>query len=536
MLSPQLFGTFKALPTWSKLAFFITFFSSFNVFSIPNSDVDRHSLNVQSNNPSGKVTLLVSLNTPPLTESFKELRTLSKNSLLNKNLSQTKKLMALKKSFDKEKEVLIFQQDKLLSQFSTMNIPFKLVRRFNLLTNTIAVKVSADKIEDIRQFKEVKSVQLQQTIKIHLASSVPLVRAPESWATKDSNGVFLKGQGIRVAVIDTGVDYMHPDLGGGFGPGFKVVGGWDFANNDADPMDDIFHGTHVAGIVAANGQVVGVAPEASILAYKVFASNGDAFDADIIAALELAADPDGDPLTDDGADVINMSLGGPGDENSVLSLASDAAMQAGIVVVVSAGNDSNLFSLGAPASAASIITVGATDNNKTIASFSSGGPVVGLNIIKPEINAPGVDINSTLLNGGYGPLSGTSMSSPHVAGAAALLIQRYPQLSSKQIKELLISSQQNLPGNIYRDGAGFLDIYAAIIKQVIISPPLINLGEVDRLTQNWQTNSSFTLQNLSSETKSFQLSTDALSVLGVQLSFISSNNITINPGDSATIN
>jgi subtilisin family serine protease len=143
-----------------------------------------------------------------------------------------------------------------------------------------------------------------------LNESVPLISADQVWAMHDANGRPVTGQGIRVAVIDTGIDYTHPDLGGCFGSGCKVADGYDFVNEDADPQDDNGHGTHVAGIVAANGSVKGVAPGASLFAYKVMDASGNGYTSDIIAAIERATDPDGNPATADAVDVINLSLGG----------------------------------------------------------------------------------------------------------------------------------------------------------------------------------------------------------------------------------
>src|SRR5690606_13064535 len=154
-----------------------------------------------------------------------------------------------------------------------------------------------------------------------------------------------------VAVLDTGIDYRHPDLGGCFGVDCKVVGGANFVEGEdsTDPMDYEGHGTHVAGIVAANGNLKGVAPDAKLYAFKVLDNNGNGTDSAIIAGLERAADPDGDPLTDDQVDVINMSLGGWGGADSPLSEAANAAMDAGIVVVVAAGNEGGGYStIGSP--------------------------------------------------------------------------------------------------------------------------------------------------------------------------------------------
>ncbi len=123
----------------------------------------------------------------------------------------------------------------------------------------------------------------------------------------------LTGTGVTIAIIDSGVDYRHPDLGGGFGPSYRVIGGYDFVNDDADPMDDDGHGTHVAGIAAGNGPfLMGVAPNANLLAYKVLDAEGFGQQSGILAGIERALDPDQDPKTDDAADVINLSLGGLG--------------------------------------------------------------------------------------------------------------------------------------------------------------------------------------------------------------------------------
>src|SRR5690606_39309916 len=114
-----------------------------------------------------------------------------------------------------------------------------------------------------------------RTVTVALHDSVPLVGAPGVW-DPPHGGAGSTGAGVTVAVLDTGIDYTHPDLGGGFGPGHKVVGGYDVVNDDPDPMDDHGHGTHVAGIVAAGGQLRGVAPAATLPAYKVLASSGHA--------------------------------------------------------------------------------------------------------------------------------------------------------------------------------------------------------------------------------------------------------------------
>lgn len=217
-----------------------------------------------------------------------------------------------------------------------------------------------------------------------------------------------KGAGVKVAIIDSGIDYSHPDLDANYG------GGYDFVNKDTDPMDDNGHGTHVAGTVAAEDNdigVVGVAPAASLYALKVLDSGGSGYFSDIIKALEWCMD--------NGIQVTNNSYGSPINPGKTVKDAFDNSASAGVLHVAAAGNYGNSRgtgnNVGYPARFESVIAVAATDKSNKRASFSSTGNAV-------ELAAPGVDINSTLLGGGYGEGSGTSMASPHVAGTAALVI------------------------------------------------------------------------------------------------------------------
>jgi subtilisin len=225
-----------------------------------------------------------------------------------------------------------------------------------------------------------------------------------------------KGAGVKVAILDTGIDYNHPDLAQSFDPSLR---GKDFVNGDDDPMDDHLHGTHVAGSIAARDDdvgVVGVAPEVTLYALKVLDKYGTGSFSSIIAALEWAKDH--------GIHVANHSYGSISDPDAgsgatLIKDAFAAAETAGIVSVAAAGNNGDCAgtgdNVGYPARYASVIAVAATFQTDESLCFSSTGPDV-------EIAAPGYEINSTLPGGGYGVLSGTSMASPHVAGTAALLI------------------------------------------------------------------------------------------------------------------
>ena len=421
----------------------------------------------------------------------------------------------------------------------------------------------------------------------------------------------IDGTGIKVAVIDTGVDFNHPDLFG-WGPDGKVIGGYNFIREDELPLDTNGHGTQVTGIIAADGQAIGVAPKAKILAYKV-SEDGEGVSSElIIRAIEKAIE--------DGADIINISLG-VNKTNAKIDRAVNIALEAGIFVVTAAGNDGpGLETIGSPGRNFGSVTVGATYNNLTsslvatlevdekpytvipmvgstkleepiigkiifggygkienlkeidvkdailivergsdvegellyfsikesnaanagakamivyndrpgiflgelihefmepgykpqipvvsvdreegieikesikngneasmhlfnnpdfVASFSSRGPVSPF-YIKPDIVAPGAYINSTQYNGGYDFTSGTSYAAPHVSGAAALLLQKNPELHHHEIKSLLLTTVEPVSDaygkefSVNAAGAGRLDIGNAYGAKLIIIPP-----------------------------------------------------------------
>jgi subtilisin family serine protease len=167
--------------------------------------------------------------------------------------------------------------------------PVVIKREYHHAFNGFALRATPEVVEELRRHPDVVGVYPDVKRKADLAETVPLVGAPDAWA------LGLTGAGAVVAIVDTGVDYSHPDLGGCLGPGCRVLGGYDFVNQDADPKDDHGHGTHVAGIVAANGALKGVAPDARLMAFKVLDDRGEGVDSDIIAAVERACDPTATP-------------------------------------------------------------------------------------------------------------------------------------------------------------------------------------------------------------------------------------------------
>jgi len=211
-----------------------------------------------------------------------------------------------------------------------------------------------------------------------------------------------KGQGIRIAILDTGVNYNHPDLMGAY------AGGYDFINNDNDPMDDNGHGTHVAGIIAASNDgvgIVGMAPDVKIYAIKVSDKQGRGTFSGLVEGINWAIE--------NNIDIVTMSITGNGGTEALQKAVKSAYQDHGILLFVAVGNEGSL--VGYPAAYDEVIGVGYVNQNDIKSSFSNIGPQV-------EIVAPGSGINSTWIDGKYRMLSGTSMATPFVTGAAALLL------------------------------------------------------------------------------------------------------------------
>lgn len=270
--------------------------------------------------------------------------------------------------------------------------------------------------------------------------NVNAVNAPEAWAAGYT------GEGILVAVVDTGVDLDHPDLvnsiyvnpgeiaGDGIdndGNGYiDDVNGYDFASRDADPNDVGGHGTHVAGTIAAGNNgfgSTGIAHGASILPVRVLGSNGSGSTSAVAAGIRYAADM--------GADIINLSLGG--DYSRAIAAAITYARELGSFIVAAAGNEAASVP-GYPArfsaNNSNVISVGAHNQSDRIAGFSNDVGRSG----SVQIDAPGVGVYSTYVGGRYASLSGTSMASPHVAGVAALALSANPNLAPEELRSLLV--------------------------------------------------------------------------------------------------
>ncbi|MGW3509195.1 S8 family serine peptidase [Streptomyces sp. NPDC000994] len=308
-------------------------------------------------------------------------------------------------------------------------------------------------------------VWLDGRVKATLDESVPQIGADEV----HRRGI--DGKGVKVAVLDTGYDTGHPDLKG------RVAAEADFTGDGI--QDRQGHGTHVSSTVAgtgaaSGGRYAGVAPGADLLEGKVLDDDGYGYDSWILAGMEWAAGQK--------ADIVSMSLGksGASDGTDALSSAVDKLSAGdGPLFVIAAGNTGD-HTIGAPGAADSALTVGSVTKQGDLSAFSSRGPRQGRWAVKPEISAPGSDIvaaraEGTLadsaVNARYASLSGTSMATPHVAGAAALLRQQHPDWSGQQLKAALIGSAAPVRGTtVDETGAGLVDVPAASAAQITAEP------------------------------------------------------------------
>ncbi|MFI2411940.1 S8 family peptidase [Streptomyces sp. NPDC018947] len=323
----------------------------------------------------------------------------------------------------------------------------------------------------------ISQIWLDGVRRASLDESVPQTGAPSAWSAG------YDGKGVKIAVLDTGVDATHPDLKN------QVVAEKNFTAS-ADARDRQGHGTHVASTAAGTGAKSGgthrgVAPGAKLLNGKVLDDDGVGDDSGILAGMEWAAEQ--------GADIVNLSLGSQ-DSPGVDPLEAEVnklSAQKGILFTVAAGNNGPQ-TVTSPGTADAALTVGAVDGNDRLADFSSTGPRVGDGAIKPDVTAPGVDITAAAAPGstlvrevgenppGYLTVSGTSMATPHVAGAAAILKQEHPDWTYAELKGALTGSAKSGGYTPFEQGAGRLSVDNAVKQSVVAEPVSLNFG-----TQKW---------------------------------------------------
>jgi minor extracellular serine protease Vpr len=551
------------------------------------------------------------------------------------------------------------EYDYVFSGFS-VDLPANEIIKLLAIPGVKAVYPNVHYTADVVSAKEISA----EAFSPQMMDSAPFIGSDKAW---DAG---FTGEGVTVAVIDTGVDYTHPDLEHAFGE-YK---GWDFVDDDNDPQEGAgqYHGTHVSGTVAANGGIKGVAPEATLLGYRVLGPDGGSTE-DVVAGIEMAVQ--------DGADVMNLSLGNSlNNPDWATSIALDWAMAEGVVAVTSNGNAGpNNWTVGSPGTSRDAISVGATQlpynvytaeistsegvaypsakvqgfpsdaellalnegefefvhvglgaakdfegkdlkgkialisrgefafvdkaenakkagavgaiiynnvagehadvpglavptikttladgqkllaelnagNNKvsfniafdkwvdeTMADFSSRGPVTHTWMIKPDVSAPGVNIVSTFPGEGYAALQGTSMASPHVAGAAALLLQKNPNWSPEEVKAAMMNTAKDVinpsTGKVYAhntQGAGSIRIVEALNTPTLVAPGSYSFGKFVKDSGKQVEKQSFEIKNLTKERKTYSFAVKfAGNPTGIKVS--TSNNLNVNAGKTQQV-
>lgn len=327
------------------------------------------------------------------------------------------------------------------------------------LINACLATVPADAIDGLSQDPRVRYVE--EDGPIHITGSLPWgvdrIDAEIVWGgVEDATDIIPGGDagaGVKLAILDSGIDYNHPDLAANY------KGGYDFVNNDSDPMDDEGHGTHCAGIVAAvdnEAGVLGVAPEVDLYAVKVINSSGTGLVSDAVAGINWAVDH--------GMRIVSLSVGGDAYSQAEHD-ACQAAYDAGLLLVAAAGNYGNPAGTGDtvdyPARNDTVIAVAATDAADQRAVWgtlaSATGPAV-------ELAAPGDGIRSTAWDDTYAYGSGTSMACPHVAGVAALVWAAHPEWTNEEVRAVLQNTAEDLgtPGRDEWYGYGLVNAVAAV--------------------------------------------------------------------------
>ncbi|WP_228120244.1 S8 family serine peptidase [Streptomyces fagopyri] len=344
----------------------------------------------------------------------------------------------------------------------------------DLSRSTASVGTSRNEVTGPSFAAGVDKVWLDGKAQADLADTTAQIGAPKAWKAGGT------GAGVRVAVLDSGADTTHPDLAG------RIVESRSFVAGEG-VIDRNGHGTHTASTVAgtgaaSDGKERGVAPGADLIVGKVLGDNGSGPISGIIAGMEWAA-------RTEHAKVINMSLGTPAwhtQDDPLSQAVNQLSAETGALFVIAAGNAGNSpYSVSAPGTADAALTVGAVDASDRLADFSSAGPRMNDDALKPDLTAPGVDVlaaRSQQMSWGEGYYrsdSGTSMAAPHVTGAAVLLAQKHPTWTGQRIKDALMSTSVLTPDySPYQAGAGRLDVGAAYLQDQVVATGSVDAGLV----------------------------------------------------------
>jgi len=396
-----------------------------------------------------------SLGVSPTTEEtpVEEPATEEENGTKNDKDKTNSKLKIPEKVAAEKKKVIILYKSEIKNEHidKLKNMGGKIKHVYSIIPG-IAATVDESYIQYLESDENVSQVFEDKEVHALLDGSIPQINADQAHL----NG--FSGSGVNVCIIDTGVRDDHPALN-------PLINEIDFFNDDTNADDDNGHGTHVAGIVASTDPVIkGVAFGSSLLAAKVLGSDGVGDSSDVVLAIQWCVD--------NGADIISMSLGGDTaysnsstcDQNEVMAQASNNAVNQGVIVVASSGNDGFNF-INAPACASKVIAVGAVNDGDVRAGFSNHGPLL-------DVVAPGVSINSLDLGTGFTTKSGTSMAAPHVAGLLALMLQNDPTLQPEEASMIIKTTAIDLgdPGIDLEYGYGRID--ASFLIDTIPEPEL----------------------------------------------------------------
>ncbi|MBD3271217.1 MAG: S8 family serine peptidase [Elusimicrobia bacterium] len=343
------------------------------------------------------------------------------------------------------------------------------------ITNAILVTGKAHALRMLEQHTDVERVEENFIMHLPVTHAQPLsVNGTDEWgveiigASQVHEMLQLFGSGITIGHLDTGIDQNHPDIAGKVDR-WVEIDALGAVVPGSIPHDSGVHGTHTGGIMVGGshgGTRIGVAPHASLYSAQVVNGVQSTF-AQVLAGLEWVIDPDGNPQTEDGVDIVNASLGAYGQYEEFIEPINNL-IAAGIVPVFSIGNGGYGTS-SSPANIPDSIGVGAVDEHCTVASFSSGkivswnsDPYFGM-WIKPDVSAPGVQIKSSV-PGGYAWFSGTSMAAPFISGTIALIKEANPELSVSEIRSILAitATDCGVIGKDARYGWGMVNAYQAV--------------------------------------------------------------------------
>lgn len=380
-----------------------------------------------------------------------------------------KRLEGIKRSIERDQAAFIEygEQSMRLHRPGWMRHTRDRIRPF-WITNSVAMTVAREQIEELAAHPDVLAVEENAVLFIPPVEVLDGVGGgfTNLWNLRvigvdEARNLGLDGSGIRIGHLDTGMDAGHPDLKGKLTAWAEFDRDGERIESDPHETHSKGHGTHIASTLV--GEYTGVAPGASLISALILPSGYGTIE-QALAGIQWVLDPDGDVETEDGAQIVNMSWGMAG-RSAVLREAIENMVSLGVLPVAAIGNG-GIYSTYCPGNVPEAIGVGAVDENDLAAPYSGGDNVCWegtLCTIKPDISAPGNSILGAKPGGGYQLLAGTSTASPHVAGAAALLLQHY-ELDVGQLKSSLFYSSLDLgtPGHDYQYGQGRLDIGSAL--------------------------------------------------------------------------